>query len=146
MTSIETEIGSTSLFAGLSSRRLRQLVRLVTIRDVAAGESLIDGDEPSRDVLVILNGEVDLIAGREVIARLASGDIVNETALAGPHEQLLQARAVGAVHAAAFGDEELLALLAEEPAIAVRFVRLLATRNVDLAARLVRVPSPTSSA
>jgi CRP-like cAMP-binding protein len=130
---VDAALAECPLFEGLTSKRRKQLARLVRVHDAADGAVFVKAGIATREVVVVVTGTVAVAGGGYVLATAGPGDVVAEQALAGPRSSPVTAYAKGPVQALIIGAEELLALVADEPLVAARLVRSLATRAANTA-------------
>jgi CRP-like cAMP-binding protein len=69
------------LFKGLNSRELARVDRLLTLRDLAAGELLTQEETVGRQAFIILSGHAAVTIGDRHIATVGPGEIIGEMAL-----------------------------------------------------------------
>ncbi len=116
--STEELLAQVPLFQDLSKKHLRQVSNLATRIDFAAGKVLAREGEPGREFIVILDGEVEIRRGDEVIATRSAGSFVGEIALLEHRPRTATVVATTAVSADVIGQREFNTLLADEPSIA----------------------------
>lgn len=76
------------LFAGMKTRQVKTLVLLSEVRDIRAGEAIIEQGAHGRDMFVLLSGTAEVArrdeTGREhVLTHLQTGDVFGEVAFVG---------------------------------------------------------------
>lgn len=93
-----------SLFAGLREDVLESIGRYARRIEVEAGQVLFEEGELAKEMLVVLDGELDVVkhaasGGEACIARLGPGDVVGEMALIDiqPRSAAVRARGPAAV-------------------------------------------------
>ncbi len=67
-----------TLFRGFSPREMRSLLQAAEWQEVAAASTILDEGIERRDMFVILEGEVDIIARQQRVARLGPGRLLGE--------------------------------------------------------------------
>lgn len=82
--SFEDQLARVPLFAGLSHDDLHQVSRLAMRAQEGAGTHLVREGERGDELLVILDGTVEVRHERQVLATLHPGDHVGEVALLDP--------------------------------------------------------------
>jgi CRP-like cAMP-binding protein len=82
--SFEDELASVPLFAGLSSHELRRVSRLAVRAREGAGTPLVREGERGDELLVVLDGTVEVRHDDRVLASLHAGDHLGEVALLDP--------------------------------------------------------------
>lgn len=109
-------------------------------RTCAAGEVIFEAGVEASSLFVIRAGEVELRRpgpeGSQLVARLGPGDLLGELAVLLRERHRVQARAVGPVRLLELEGRTLEAMCLERPEIALRLIRRLAGRVVDLEQRL----------
>jgi CRP/FNR family cyclic AMP-dependent transcriptional regulator len=115
-------------------------VRQALERSLRAGEVVFEEGEPGDEFYVLQAGEVELSrhgpAGRHPLARLGPGDIFGELCVLVGGARRTRATAVSDVRVLALEAATLQAMCIEQPEIAIRVIRRLATRVVELETRL----------
>src|SRR5262245_20486553 len=81
MPTTEELLAQVPLFKDLSKKHLQQVSNLATRIDFPAGKVLAQEGEPGHEFVVILDGEVEIRKGDEVIATRGPGSYVGEIAL-----------------------------------------------------------------
>jgi CRP-like cAMP-binding protein len=122
------------LFQDLSKKHLRQVRGLATRVDVAEGRVLAREGGAGHEFIVVLDGEVEIRQGDEVIARCGAGDYVGEIALIDHRPRTATVVATSPAVLDVIGQREFAELLAEEPEIAER-IRTTAAQRLDDDAR-----------
>ncbi|HEY5656302.1 MAG TPA: Crp/Fnr family transcriptional regulator [Myxococcota bacterium] len=116
------------------------LLRQYYQRTLAAGETVFDEGETGDHLYVIQSGEIELIreipSGERVVARLGPGDFFGElgVVLGGPRTS--RAVAVNAARVIALDRDTLETMCMEQPAIAIRMIRVLVSRLIEAERRL----------
>ncbi|HYV60822.1 MAG TPA: cyclic nucleotide-binding domain-containing protein [Acidimicrobiia bacterium] len=122
------------LFKDLSKKHLRQVRSLATRVDVAEGRVLAREGGAGHEFIIVLDGEVEIRQGDEVIARCGAGDYVGEIALIDHRPRTASVVATSPAVLDVIGQREFAELLAEEPEIAER-IRATAAQRLDDDAR-----------
>ncbi len=123
------------LFKGLSKKHLRRVRSLATRVDVAPGRVLTREGGAGHEFIVVLEGEVEIRQGNEVIATCGAGDYVGEIALIEKRPRTATVVATSPAMLDVIGQQEFTELLAEEPEIAERIRATAAQRLSDDAER-----------
>ncbi len=116
--STEELLAQVPLFADLSKKHLAQVSNLATRIDFPAGKVLAREGDPGHEFIVILEGEVEITRGDEVVATRAAGSYVGEIALLEHRPRTATVVAKTPVSADVIGQREFKTLLADEPKIA----------------------------
>jgi CRP-like cAMP-binding protein len=116
--STEELLSQVPLFQGLSKKHLAQVSNLATRIDVPAGKVLAREGEAGHEFIVILDGEVEIKRGDDVVATRGAGSYVGEIALLEHRPRTATVVAKTAVSAEVIGQREFTTLLDDEPAIA----------------------------
>ncbi len=74
-------LGRVPLFSGLSRKNLTQLAKLTEDLEVEPGKVLCREGETAREFFVIVEGEVEVTRGGEVVGTLGPGDFFGEIGL-----------------------------------------------------------------
>jgi CRP/FNR family transcriptional regulator, cyclic AMP receptor protein len=82
--SFEDQLAQVPLFAGLSRDDLHRVSRLAVRTQEGTGTHLVREGERGDELLVILDGTVDVRHGHDVLATLHTGDHLGEVALLDP--------------------------------------------------------------
>ncbi len=77
-------LATVPLFAGCSKRELNALAKVAEVLDFPAGETLMEEGGFGYEFLVIVEGQVEVVRGGRVVAKLGAGDYVGELALLDP--------------------------------------------------------------
>jgi CRP/FNR family transcriptional regulator, cyclic AMP receptor protein len=72
------------LFAGCSRRELAALARVAEVLDFGAGEVLMHEGDYGYEFLVVAEGQIEVVRGGRLVAKLGPGDYVGELALLDP--------------------------------------------------------------
>ena len=115
------------ILSDLTDRDLLWLHEAGALRDLAAGERLIEAGREVRDLFFVLDGELSVILpnGHQV-ATLGVGDIVGEMAFVEKRLSAASVRAEGMVRLLAIPRDSILGRFDHDAAFAARFYRALA--------------------
>jgi CRP/FNR family transcriptional regulator, cyclic AMP receptor protein len=106
------------LFADLSKKQLAQVSNLATRLDLPAGKVLAREGDPGHEFIVVLEGEIEIKKGDEVIATRDAGSYVGEIALLEHRPRTATVVTTTPVVADIIGQREFNTLLDDEPKIA----------------------------
>jgi len=131
--SIEEQLARVPLFEGVSESDLQRIAHLVARIHEPAGEVLTKEGEAGHELMIVLDGEVEVRHGDRVVATLGSGDYLGEVALL-EHDGRRSATAVAttAVTIAFISRHDFENLIADVPHLAERVKATEAARLADL--------------
>jgi CRP/FNR family cyclic AMP-dependent transcriptional regulator len=130
-----SQLAHAALFEGFEERELEEIARLATERSYADGATVLSQGDLGRDLFVILEGQVDIVrelAGgeRELVARYGPGDFFGERAALMTGSRTASVVARCALSCAVLTQWDVLAVLRDDRARAVRFLQRLRERYV----------------
>jgi CRP-like cAMP-binding protein len=118
------------LFAGLDDRALGDLAASTTVFEAPAGTVLVQVGQPGAGLFMIEEGEVEVdLPGR--VVTLGPGAFFGEVSLLTDGPRTARVRATTDVRCVALARNDFTRLLADEPAIAVQMLPVLAARLAD---------------
>jgi len=124
---------NTTLFARFNDEQLEVVPKVGRARDYQAGEVIVDrGAEQAQSMWVILEGEVDVCVGGEVIGKLGPGKHFGELALLTDATRSADVVASGTVRALEFSRSHLRGLIHGDPEVGIAILAELATRLREL--------------
>ena len=106
------------LFKNLSKKHLEHVSSLATRIDAPAGKVLTREGEVGHEFIVILEGEIEIRHGDEVVATRSAGDYVGEISLIDHRPRTATVVAKTPVSIDVIGQREFTTLLNDEPEIA----------------------------
>jgi CRP/FNR family cyclic AMP-dependent transcriptional regulator len=118
MATTEELLAKVPLFEGLSKKHLQQVSNLATRIDAAAGKVLTTEGDRGAEFILILDGEVEVRRGDEVIATRGAGDYIGEIALIEHQPRTATVVATTPVVLDVIGQREFNTLMHDEPEIA----------------------------
>jgi CRP-like cAMP-binding protein len=121
------------LFAGVSKRRLRKLVRHATLAELAPGETIISPVDYGNYLYVILGGTVEAIS-QPAARTLRTGDYFGELALIDGRPRAATVVARNEVHLMKLPSRSVLKLAREHSSVTLAVFRALAPRLRQLEA------------
>jgi len=124
-------LGRVSLFEGLPKRHLRALAERADEVAFRKGERIVEAGERGGAFYVILEGQAKVTKGSRTLARLSAGDFFGELALLDGGPRLASVTATSPVRAIRIFKRSFDRLVAEEPAVAAKMLRVLAARLRD---------------
>ena len=81
LTAAEQSLSQVTLFKRLEPRQIKELAQVADITSAKQGKTLITEGALGRELIVIMEGTVDVIRSGQTIASLGPGDAVGEMAL-----------------------------------------------------------------
>jgi CRP-like cAMP-binding protein len=119
-------------FADWQPEERAVLGRLGTVETFVAGTTVIAAGAPDRSLLIVLEGELEVVRRDRVVYRVVPGDLVGELAFVDGRPRSASVHAVGTAKALRVRPEDVERLAVREPALALKFVwevaRILAAR------------------
>lgn len=128
----EEMLAKVPLFAGLSKKHLRQVASLATRLDEPADKALTREGQRGMEFIVILDGEVEVRRGDEVIATRGPGDFVGEIALIQDVPRTATVVTRTPVTIEVIGRQEFATLLTDEPEIGSKIKETAEKRLAEL--------------
>ncbi len=108
------------------------LSRIGTVESFAPESTVIAAGAPDRSLLIVLEGELEVVRGGRVVDRLVPGDLVGELAFVDGQSRSGSVRALSHAKALRIRPEDVARLAEREPGMALEFVweiaRILAAR------------------
>ena len=144
-TEIESQLEHMPLFRGLGHRQLAQVGSSVTRLQIPVGRALTRQGAIGHDVVVVVDGEVEVTRDGQTIAVLGPGAHVGEVAIVEnrPRNATVIARTPLVVDV--IGEREFRALLATCPEVSERIAESVARRRApELPASEPLVPEPVA--
>jgi CRP-like cAMP-binding protein len=123
----------TTLFARFNDEQLEVVPKVGRTRRYQPGETIVDrGEEHAQSMWVVLEGEVDVCVGGEVIGTLGPGKHFGELALLADAARSADVVAAGPVTALEFSRSHLRGLIHGDPEVGLAILAELATRLREL--------------
>jgi len=130
---IEEQLARVPLFEGISESDLQRIAHLVARIQEPAGEMLTKEGEVGHELMIVLDGQVEVRHGDRVVATLGPGDYLGEVAmLEHDHRRSATAVAMTAVTIAFIGRHDFENLITDVPHLAERVRATEAARLADL--------------
>jgi len=130
----EELLAKVPLFDGLSKKHLKQISALATRIDAGAGKVLTREGDAGHEFVLILEGEVEIKRGDQVIATRGAGDYIGEIALIEHTPRTATVVATTPVVLEIIGQREFATLLEDEPEIGEKIKATAAERLAALEA------------
>lgn len=105
------------------------------VETIAAGATIFTEGSPGHVMYVVLDGEVEIWIGRELIDVARPGDLVGEMALIDATARSATARATAPCRLAPIDEERFLFLVQQTPYFSLHVMRILASRLRRMNAR-----------
>jgi len=115
-------------FSGWTDEELHRMSRLVEVVEYEPGDVIASGGQRAREFFVIVCGQVDVVDGRQRLARLGEGDTIGEEGLLAGSISRGAAVAQTYVKALVLGPRQFHGLLWDAPSMGRRLSLLLAER------------------
>jgi CRP-like cAMP-binding protein len=132
MATTEEMLAEVPLFKGLSKKHLKQISGLTTRIDAAPGKVLTREGETGREFILILEGDVEIRRGDEVIATRGAGSYIGEIALLEHRPRTATVVATTPAVLEIIGQREFATLLEDEPEIGAAIKATSAERLAEL--------------
>ena len=129
---IDEQLARVSLFQGLSKTQLRRISALMTRIDRPAGQVLTKEGLGGSEFFIVLEGEVEVRHGDQVIATRGAGDYVGEIALLDNRPRTATVVATTPVSVEVLSRREFVSLLAEVPELSQQIMSTMAERLAGL--------------
>ena len=129
--SLEDQLAAMPLFAGLDPRELEEVAGTVLDRKVKAGKAVIKEGNWGHEVVLVLEGEVDVQRDGQTVATLGPGSYVGEVAVLDDSRRNATVVAKTPVVIGAIDTGLFRALLREIPVLAERIAASAAERTPD---------------
>ena len=120
------------LFKDLSKKHLKRIAQLATRLDLPAGKALTHEGEAGHEFVIVLDGEVEIRHGDEVVATRGAGDFVGEIALLADRPRTATVVAKTPVAIEVIGRREFLTMLDDEPEVAAQLRAAMDQRLAEL--------------
>jgi CRP/FNR family transcriptional regulator, cyclic AMP receptor protein len=120
------------LFKGLSKKHLKRIAQLATPLDLPAGKALTKEGEIGHEFVVVLEGEVEIKHGDDVVATRGAGDFVGEIALLSDRPRTATVVAKTPVSIEVIGRRDFMTMLDEEPDVKAELESAMAERLAEL--------------
>jgi hypothetical protein len=127
---------SLDLFAGLTTRQLAELTRVVDSRMVRDGEVIVAEGDFDDQMYFVVEGRVRVTKGDETVSELGPRDFFGELAVLDGEQRSASVVAAGPVHLLHLSRRDLFEVMEEHPAIAVAICQTLSRRIRGLLERI----------
>jgi CRP-like cAMP-binding protein len=127
--SLDAQLATMPLFAGLTERQLEDVAGTVIDRRVKAGKTVIKEGNWGHELVLVLEGEVEVRRGGHVVATLGPGSYVGELAVLDDVRRNATVVAKTQVVVGAIDTGQFRALLSEIPVLAERIAAGVAERT-----------------
>ena len=130
----EEWLAKVPLFNGLSKKQLREVSSLATRLDEPAGTLLTKEGRVGNEFIIVLEGEIEVRRGDEVVATRGPGSYVGEIALIDNRPRTATVIAKTPVVIEVIGRREFRTLLADAPELQAEIMNTMAQRLAELEA------------
>jgi CRP-like cAMP-binding protein len=121
-------LGTIPLFAALSKRQRRKLLRGMRVFDYEPGHSIVRQGDEGETMFVVLEGEARVVRGGRTVGRLLPGDVFGEVSVFDARPRTATVKTVMPTSCLALHRDELRKMLADEPRAAWALLGSLAKR------------------
>jgi CRP/FNR family transcriptional regulator, cyclic AMP receptor protein len=132
---IEEQLAQVPLFSSLSKKEIGQISQLATPLEQPAGAVLVQEGKIGHEFIIVLDGEIEIRKGDQVIATRGPGSYIGEIALLDHRPRTATVIATTPVTVEVIGQREFAGLLVEQPEIAQQLLAAVASRLSDLDAK-----------
>jgi CRP/FNR family cyclic AMP-dependent transcriptional regulator len=132
---IEEQLAQVPLFSSLSKKEIGQISQLATPLEQPAGAVLVQEGKIGHEFIIVLDGEIEIRKGDQVIATRGPGSYIGEIALLDHRPRTATVIATTPVTVEVIGQREFAGLLVEQPEIAQQLLSAVASRLSDLDAK-----------
>jgi CRP/FNR family transcriptional regulator, cyclic AMP receptor protein len=132
---IDEQLAVVPLFEGLSKKQLRRISSLMTRLDQPAGKVLTTEGQQGYEFFIVLEGEVEVRQGDQVVATRGPGEYVGEIALLDKRPRTATVVATTPVSVEVLSRREFMSLLAQAPELSEQILATVAQRLADLDAQ-----------
>ena len=122
------------LFKDLSKQHLQRVSTLATRIDAGEGKVLTREGQAGHEFIIVLDGEVEVRHGDEVVATRGAGDFIGEIALIDHRPRTATVVAKTPVSVDVIGQREFATLLSDEPELAAAIKKTAEQRLAELEA------------
>ncbi len=132
---IDEQLAQVPLFSSLSKKELRQISQLATPLERPAGTVLVQEGKIGHEFIIVLEGEIEVRKGDQVIATRGPGSYIGEIALIDHRPRTATVVAITAVSIEVIGQREFSELLIDMPELSQQLLATVARRLSDLDAK-----------
>ncbi len=132
---IEEQLAQVPLFSSLSKKEIRQISQLATPLEQPAGAVLVQEGKIGHEFIIVLEGEIEIRKGDQVIATRGPGSYIGEIALIDHRPRTATVVATTPVSIEVIGQREFAGLLEEVPELSQQLLGTVARRLADLDAK-----------
>jgi CRP-like cAMP-binding protein len=123
------------LFSSLSKKEIRQISQLATPLEQPAGAVLVKEGKVGHEFIIVLEGEIEIRKGDQVIATRGPGSYIGEIALIDHRPRTATVVATTPVSIEVIGQREFAELLVDVPELSQQILATVAARLADLDAK-----------
>jgi CRP/FNR family transcriptional regulator, cyclic AMP receptor protein len=124
-----TWLSSVPLFAGVSAESMARLAAVAGEQEFAPGAFIVRQGQVGTGLYLIVEGSVNVVRGADdVLVTLKQGDFFGELAVIDQQPRMASVQAVESTTVLAVASWDLLALLEQDPALALNLIKGLVAR------------------
>ena len=123
-----TNLESVPLFRDCSSEVLDRLAEAMTEFEFAADAPIVQQGQVGNGLYIVISGGVSIVAGSDELARLGPGEFFGELSVIDQQPRAATVYATGETVCLALASWDLMAVLEQDPHVAVNLLKGLATR------------------
>jgi CRP-like cAMP-binding protein len=116
------------LFAGCSAEIVERLADASGELSFAHGQVVVQQGQVGNGLYIVVSGEVRIVAADEELARLGPGETIGELSVIDQQPRVASAVAAGETVCLALASWDLIAMLDQDPSLAMNLLRELAAR------------------
>lgn len=128
VTQKRTWLEQVPLFKGCADDVIERLAQMTTEVAFDDGQPIVRQGQVGNGLYIVVSGEARIVAGSEELARLGAGDFFGELSVIDQRPRVASALASGATVCLALASWDLLALLEDEPRLALNLLQALVAR------------------
>ena len=119
---------SVPLFRDCSSEVLDRLAQAMTEFEFVADAPIVQQGQVGNGLYLVVSGGVSIVAGSDELARLGPGEFFGELSVIDQQPRAATVYAIGETHCLALASWDLMAVLEEDPHVAINLLKGLAAR------------------
>ncbi|NNF55562.1 MAG: cyclic nucleotide-binding domain-containing protein [Acidimicrobiales bacterium] len=122
MKTVDEQLASLDMFAGLSKSDMKFIRRLMTPIEIPAGKEFIRQGEAGREAFIILEGQATVRRGGRVVTTVGPGDVLGELSVLSGAHRTASVTADTVVQAEVLSRREFSSLLDSQPKLAKKLL------------------------
>lgn len=128
MSSLLSDLGKIDLFAGVPSRHMRRIAKLVEVREVPKGTEIVREGRFTREFFIIFSGSAAVTVRSRKRDVLSAGNFFGELAILNKSSRSATVTALTGVRLGAIDARDFQSLIEQEPKIALHLLGTLSRR------------------